>query len=360
MVACAHYGACEHYGHRGKSGVTMKAAVMRGTQQIAVEDIPTPEPGPNQVLVKIKYSGICGSDVHRFQYGMINSGSVMGHEFIGEVVQCGAMVTKLKTGDRVVSGGGEPPAGAAARVSVGDRYSARTVGLKSTTVGGFAEYIAMDEWRPLRIPPGVSDELAVLAEPASIAVHAVRTSRFKIGDIAVVMGAGPIGLLVMQVLNAGGAEGVYVSEPAPARAAAARALGAALVMNPADTDVVTEMVERSQGLGVPVAFDAAAAKPTLQQGLEMVRRGGQVLVVSMAWEDVDLLTVEWIGREVEMKAAYGSEPVDWQTVLNLMARGQISNESMVTPESFIGFDEMQSSLERLMKPEEHVQVVLVP
>jgi len=88
----------------------MKAAVMRGTQQIAVEDIPTPEPGPNQVLVKIKYSGICGSDVHRFQYGMINSGSVMGHEFIGEVVQCGAMVTKLKTGDRVVSGGGEPPA----------------------------------------------------------------------------------------------------------------------------------------------------------------------------------------------------------------------------------------------------------
>ena len=182
---------------------------MRGTQQIAVEDIPTPEPGPNQVLVKIRYSAICGSDVHRFQYGMINSGSVMGHEFIGEVVQAGAMVTMLKTGDQVVGGGGEPPAGVAARVSMGERYSARTVGLKSTTVGGFAEYIAMDEWRPLHIPSGVSDELAVLAEPASIAVHAVRTSRFKIGDTAVVMGAGPIGLLVMQVWNAGGALGVY-------------------------------------------------------------------------------------------------------------------------------------------------------
>ena len=338
----------------------MKAAVMRGTQQIAVEDVPTPEPGPDQVLVKIRYSAICGSDVHRFQYGMINPGSVMGHEFIGEVVQAGVSVTMLKPGDRVVGGGGEPPAGAPARVSVGNRYSARTVGLESTTVGGFAEYIVMDEWRPLQIPAGVSDELAVLAEPASIAVHAVRRSKFRIGDAAVVMGAGPIGLLVMQVLNAGGAEAVYVSEPAPARAAAAQALGAALVMDPGDTDVVKKVVELSGGLGVPVAFDAAAARPTLQQGLEMVRRGGQLLVVSMAWEDVDLLTVEWIGREVEMKAAYGSEPVDWRTALNLMERGQLSSKSMVTADSFIGFDEMQSSMERLMKPDEHVQVVLVP
>lgn len=338
----------------------MKAAVMRGTQQIAVEDVPTPEPGPDQVLVKIRYSAICGSDVHRFQYGMMTPGSVMGHEFIGEVVQTGADVTLLKPGDRVVGGGGAPPAGAPASLSGADRYSARTVGLGSTKSGAFAEYIVMDEWRPLQIPPGVSDELAVLAEPASVAVHAVRTSKFRIGDATVVMGAGPIGLLVMQVLNAGGAEAVYVSEPAPARAAAAQTLGAALVMDPGDTDIVAKVVELSGGLGVPVAFDAAAARPTLQQGLEMVRRGGQVLLVSMAWEDVDLLTVEWIGREVEMKAAYGSEPVDWRTVLNLMERGQLSSESMVTDDSFIGFDEMQHSLERLMKPEEHVQVVLVP
>ncbi len=88
----------------------MKAAVVRGTQKIVVEDIPTPEPGPNQVLIKIKYSAICGSDVHRFQYGMANEGSVLGHEYIGEVVQTGVGVTLLNEGDQVVSGGGEPPA----------------------------------------------------------------------------------------------------------------------------------------------------------------------------------------------------------------------------------------------------------
>ena len=174
----------------------MKAAVIRGTQQIQVEDVPTPEPGPNQVLVKIKYSAICGSDVHRFQYGMMNSGSIMGHEYIGEVVQSGADVTLLNEGDRVVSGGGESSEGVPARAS-GDRYSARTMGLKAPPQGGFAEYIVLDEWRPLEIPKNVSDELAVLAEPASIAVHAVRTSKFSIGDSVVVMGAGPIGLFIL-------------------------------------------------------------------------------------------------------------------------------------------------------------------
>ncbi len=337
----------------------MKAAVIRGTQQIQVEDVPTPEPGSNQVLVKIKYSAICGSDVHRFQYGMMNSGSIMGHEYIGEVVQLGADVTLINEGDRVVSGGGESPEGVPAR-SAGDRYSARTMGLKAPPQGGFAEYIVLDEWRPLVIPKNVSDELAVLAEPASIAVHAVRTSKFSIGDSVVVMGAGPIGLLTMQVLNAAGAGAVYVSEPATARADAARVLGATIVMNPTEEDVVSKILEISGGPGVPIAFDAAAAQPTLQQGLEMVRRGGQVLVVSMAWENVDLLTVEWIGREVEMKASYGSQPIDWRTVLNLMERGLLSEQAMVTDESFIGFDEMQSSMERLMKPDEHVQLVLVP
>ncbi len=301
----------------------MKAAVTRGTQQIQVEDVPTPEPGSNQVLVKIKYSAICGSDVHRFQYGMMNSGSIMGHEYIGEVVQLGADVTLINEGDRVVSGGGESPEGVPAR-SAGDRYSARTMGLKAPPQGGFAEYIVLDEWRPLVIPKNVSDELAVLAEPASIAVHAVRTSKFSIGDSVVVMGAGPIGLLTMQVLNAAGAGAVYVSEPATARADAARVLGATIVMNPTEEDVVSKILEISGGPGVPIAFDAAAAQPTLQQGLEMVRRGGQVLVVSMAWENVDLLTVEWIGREVEMKASYGSQPIDWRTVLNLMERGLLS------------------------------------
>jgi (R,R)-butanediol dehydrogenase/meso-butanediol dehydrogenase/diacetyl reductase len=191
-------------------------------------------------------------------------------------------------------------------------------------------------------------------------MHAIRLSNFRVGDTAVVLGAGPIGLLVQQILKAAGAGEIYVSEPAPARAEAAAKLGATRVFDPRSEDVVAEVVAATDGLGAPVVFDCAAAKPTLQQGLEMARRGGQVVVVSLAWVEIPLLTVEWVGREVEMKAAYGSTPDDWKAVLRLMERGQIDHAPMVTPESFIGFDEMQSSLTRLMSPDEHIQLVLAP
>ncbi len=332
---------------------------MRGEQNIVVEEVPTPEPGPDQVLIKIKYSGLCGSDVHRFQYGMAEPGSIMGHEFCGEIAAVGANVKEWKEGDRVVGGGGANPDGIP-RLSSGARYSARTVGFKTPGWGGFAEYAVMDHWRPLPLPDSVSWETAVLTEPCAIAVHAVRRSAFKIGDQVVVMGAGPIGLLTQQVLQAGGASAVYVSEPAPARASAARDLGATEVFDPINTDVVSNIVELSDGLGVPLAFDCAAAKPTLQQGLEMVRRGGQVTVISMAWEDVPLLTVEWIGREVEMKASYGSTPEDWQIVLNLMEQGKVVAGPMIDDLSFIGFEEMQATLTRLMTPQDDIQSVLVP
>ncbi|MDA1298429.1 MAG: zinc-binding dehydrogenase [Chloroflexi bacterium] len=337
----------------------MKAAVMRGERRIEIEDVPTPEPGPDQVLIKIKYSGLCGSDVHRFQYGMAEPGSIMGHEFCGEVAVVGANVTAWKEGDRVIGGGGTPLDGVT-RPTSGPRYSARTVGFKTPGWGGFAEYAVMDAWRPLRIPDKVSWETAVLAEPCAIAVHAVRRSRFRVGDRAVVLGAGPIGLLVQQVLQAGGARAVYVSEPAPARAEAARSLGATEVLDPLSRDVVARVLELTDGLGAPVAFDCAAAKPTLQQGLEMVCRGGEVTVVSMAWEDVPLLTVEWIGREVEMKASYGSTPEDWQIVLGLMEQGKINSGPMVGQDSFIGFGDMQSTLSRLITPSDQIQSVLVP
>ena len=338
----------------------MKAAVMRGEQRIEIEDVPTPEPAPDQVVVKVKYSALCGSDVHRFQYGAAESGAVMGHEFCGEIAAIGSDVRGWKEGDRVIGGGGANP-NSTQRATSGARYSARTVGFDSPAFwGGFAEYAVMPGWRPLRIPDNVSWETAVLAEPCAIAVHAVRRSSFKVGDQVVVLGAGPIGLLTQQVLQAGSARAVWVSEPAPARAEAARKLGATDVFDPAQIDVVKTIVELTDGLGAHVAFDCAAAKPTLQQGLEMVRRGGEVTVISMAWEDVPLLTVEWIGREVDMKASYGSTPDDWQIVLSLMEQGKIDSGPMISEESFIGFDKMQSTLTRLMTPQDDIQSVLVP
>jgi len=339
----------------------MKAAVYVDKQRLDVRDVPTPKPGPGQVLVKIKYCAICGSDVHRFQYGMVHPDVVLGHEYSGIVAEVGEGVERWQVGDRVVGGGGSPPPGAPPSISRMPRYSARTVGFDLfASFGGYAEYVVMDEWRPLPVPEGVSDEAASLTEPCAVAVHAVRLSRLHVGDTAAVIGAGPIGLLCLQVVNASGASAAYVSEPAPARAAAAKELGATRVLDPRNEDVVSEIVSATGGLGAPVAFECAAARDTLQQSLEMVKRAGQVVVISLAWEPVPLLTVEWVGREVELKASYGSRPEDWRISLDLMEAGKVRVDPMIGPDHYVPLDGIQEAFESLMTPGPHAQLLVVP
>jgi len=339
----------------------MKAAVYSGKQRLDVQEVPTPTAGPGQILIKISCCAICGSDVHRFQHDMVRPGMVLGHEFCGTVAEIGDDVDSWQVGDRVVGGGGTPPPGTPPGISRMPRYSARTVGFDpNATFGGFAEYVALDAWRALPTPEEVPDETAVLTEPCAVAVHAVRLSNLRVGDSAVVLGAGPIGLLALQIANASGATSTYVTDPMPARAKAAEQLGASRVIDPSRDDVVAEIVEMTGGLGAHVAYECAAATNTLQQALEMVRRSGQVVTVSLAWENVPVLTVEWVGREVEMKAVYGSVSDDWRTSLDLMKAGKVRSGPMVGPDSYVPLDGIQGAFERLLEPDPPVQLVVVP
>ena len=325
----------------------MKAAVYKEKQRLVVEEVPTPSPGPGQVLIRVTQCAICGSDVHRFQHGMLRPDAVMGHEYCGVIAELGEGVNEKKVGDRVVGGGGTPPEGG--RVPQ-PRYTARTLGFQPGAGGAYAEYVVGAAWRFLPVPEGVSDDTAALAEPCSVAVHAVRLSKLRLGDRVAVIGTGPIGLLCLQAARASGATTIYVSEPTEARAAAARRMGADVVINPVETDVVAEMVELTDGQGPDVVFECAAAHGTLQQALEMVRRDGQVVVVSLAWEEDPVLSVEWVGREVEMKTAYGSQPVDWRTTLALMERGAVNVEPMIGAESHVPLDNIQEAFESLIRP----------
>ena len=140
----------------------MKAAVFKGKQRLSVEEVPLPQPGPGQVLVKVRYCAICGSDVHRFQYGQLSAGSVMGHEFCGTIAAVGSGVTAWREGDRVVGGGGTPPTGSPTPLTLAPRYSARTVGFgPGGTPGGYAEYALLQDWNVLAIPDNVSVAAAI-------------------------------------------------------------------------------------------------------------------------------------------------------------------------------------------------------
>ena len=188
----------------------MKAAVFKQAGLLEVEDVPKPKPTAGQVLVKVNYCGICGSDLHRYAYGHMAPGVIMGHEFTGVVAEVGPGVTDLKVGDRVSRGYRGP---------LLPRYSAREKGFTADpkAPGAYAEYIAQTASTLMRLPDSLPDDVGTLAEPLSIGVHAVRLSSIKMGDAVVVLGAGPIGLLALQCIKQAGPSVVIVSEPAAAR-----------------------------------------------------------------------------------------------------------------------------------------------
>ena len=338
----------------------MKAAVYKGQQQFSIEEVATPSPGPGQVLVRVKYSAICGTDVHGFLYDVVPPGSVMGHEYCGAIAELGPDTSRWRVGDRVVGGGGVNPSGVERAARSEPRYNFRTMGYTAKALRAYAEYVVLEEWEPIPIPEGVPDETAALCEPCSVAVHAVRESKLRLGDAAVVLGAGPIGMFCLQVARAAGAGSVIVSEPAPARKDAALELGADAVIDPTEEDVIERVVELTGGRGPDVVFDCAGAGSTLDQAMSMVRRGGQVVLVALAWEPTSVLPVDWIAREINLRASFGALSHEWQIALELMKTGKVNVAPMVPSESYVPLDDIQEVFDSLRQPSTQRQMVVRP
>ncbi len=338
----------------------MRAAVYKGKQSFAVEDLPRPVPGPGEVLIRVKYSAVCGTDVHAFLYDAPPPGAVLGHEYSGRIAETGPGVTRWKKDDRVMGGGGEPPPGTQVPLRDHPRFDYRSMGPSINSVRSYAEYVINKDWEVIAIPEEVSDMEAALCEPAAVAVRAVRKSAARIGDSVAVLGAGPIGLFVIQAARAAGAAGVYVSEPSAARRRAALEVGADAVIDPTANDPVESVVELTGGLGPEVVYECASARPTLSQAFNMARRGGQVMLVAIAWEPTAVVPVEWMAREISLAASFGTDPRDWATVLSLIRDRKIDVSVMATDAGTIGLEGIQETFEALIKPTTQIQMVVDP
>jgi (R,R)-butanediol dehydrogenase/meso-butanediol dehydrogenase/diacetyl reductase len=293
-------------------------------------------------------------------YEIAPPGTVLGHEFSGTVVKTGSQVRRWKAGDRVVGGGGEPPAGEQSASRVHPRYNYRTMGFQGGRTRAYAEYLLMEEWEPIALPEGVPEEAASLTEPCAVAVHAVRNSGLKLGDTVGILGAGPIGLLCLQAAKAAGAGRVFVSEPAHARSRAAAALGADAVLDPTKEDVTATMVELTDGQGPDVIFDCAGIRSTLDQAMNTVRRSGQVVLVAVPWEPLPLLPADWMAREIRLHTSWGSSPGDWKISLELMKSGKVSMKPLLSESSFVPLAGIEKAFEALMKPSTQLQMVVKP
>ncbi len=333
----------------------MKAAVYKENQRLVVEDVADPIPEPDEIVMRVAYCAICGSDLHRYAYSMMSPGTIMGHEYSGVVVEVGKNVKTWKVGDRVTRCGGKPAPGRDLP-NFPPRFSAQERGFLPQKPGAYAEYMAIHEEKVMPIPEQVSDLESSLVEPLNVAVHAVRASKLKLGDNAVVLGVGPIGLFVQQCARLAGACRVYVSDVNPARLKVAEVLGADGAFNPEHTDFVKEIVSRTE-IGADVAFECAGAKPTLQQAMNVVRMGGQAVLVSLAWEPVHFLPVEWVGREVELKSCYGHLNSEWLVSMKLVKEKRVQVEPIIS--KVINLAQIDETFRELLaKDNELVQVVV--
>ena len=283
----------------------MKAAVYRGLGELRVHDIPVPEPGPGEMLVRVDVCGVCITDVKKIQKGLLPGPRVFGHEIAGRVAALGAGVCSFREGDRVVLHH-HIPCRSCFYCGVGAYAQCETYKKNGTTAGfepsggGFAEYVKAMPWiveqGAIAVPDGVTAEEASFVEPVNTCLKAVRKAGIQAGQTVLVVGQGPIGLILMQLCRWAGAS-VLASDPLPDRRAMGARLGAAAVLDPREVDVAAEVRALASGRGADVAILAAVGPAPFAQALAATRPGGRVLVFAatapgeIAEVDLGALTV---------------------------------------------------------------------
>lgn len=264
----------------------MRAAVYRGQGRVVVEQVPVPEIGPGEALVRVSACGICGTDIKKIEHGFLAPPLILGHEVAGTIVAVGEGVGKRTIGDRVVCFH-HVPCGQCfycQRRLFSQCSKYKKVGLTAgfqPSGGGFAEYVRAMPWiveeGMVPIPAGVSFEEATFVEPLNTCIKAVEKGRVAAGEQVAVLGQGPIGMLLLMLSRHLGAEAV-TSDPLPARREASLRFGAAKSFEPADAGLREEVMRRTEGRGADAVLVAAAHPSLVGQALSLARPGGRVLL----------------------------------------------------------------------------------
>jgi len=314
----------------------MKAIMKTKPEQgIEVLDIPVPEVRADEVLIKVRAASICGSDLGIYKYTSAYSKMtlpvVMGHEFSGEIIETGKDVAGFKVGDRVLSESVK-----ACGVCKYCKEGRSNLCEESTlfgihTAGGFAEYVAVPHKLLHRMPENMSYEDAALVEPLSNALHFVRDiTPFRINDFVVVQGCGPIGLYSAQLFKLGGAEVLMTGlEADKTRFEIAKKLGIETV-NIQAQDLGEIVMERTNGTGADIAFVAVGAPPAVMQATRIVRKRGRITVVGIFGQEVPIDMTWLVRRELEIKGAYDAKPVNFPQSIDLISRGLVDVNSVLT------------------------------
>lgn len=342
----------------------MKAALYEGVGRIRMVDIPKPVPGPGEIVIKVDYCGICGTDIHAYMYeGIIAPGTVLGHETVGTIVEMGSGINGLKVGDRIIPSllnyqcscyyhrHGKPHL-CPKMMSVG-------AGVAPGTIGGYAEFHKCTSG--IKIPDNVALEDAVLWDIFCTALGGIRKSRFKIGDNVAVVGCGAVGLAAVQLLSLGGAAYITAVEIDDRKRELALKYGADLAVSPDEELDIKQKIENAHysGVGCDVTYEIAGNSKAVSLAVNLCKKGGQALIIGTSMEPLETIRpAELILSEVEIKPSFVSGEEELFSFLKLLSAGRINTKGMIT--EVVRLDDIPEVMERLSKTAIQVRVAVKP
>jgi len=325
----------------------LKGIYYATAREIEVKnDLPKPIIEPDEVLIKVKYCGICGSDVGSFSaLGMCLPQIILGHEFSGEIAEIGENVKKLKVGDRVTANPNIP--------CLDCEFCAKGLEvmciLSSVGVsrdGALAEYINVRADRVHVLPESITYEEGTMIEPLSIAVQAVKLSNFVVGRNAVVFGAGTIGLMTIQVLKAAGASAIYVIEPVESKQKLALELGADQVFEPKRWSKITKLTKK---LGPDLIFDCVGLPETIMTSMKLVKRGGTIMIIGIHPQPFEMQGfLQLMAKNITMKGMFLADQDSFITSIDLIEKKSVNVKPMIT--KLIKIEDVPEMFEILVNP----------
>ncbi len=339
----------------------MRAAVFHAVgEPLVLEERPRPTAESGEIVVKVAFSGICGSDLHATEPSLVplEPGTILGHEFSGVVTE--STVPEWAPGDRVI---GVPlrecdecRVHGSCRDDLGILCPKnRIVGMSAAVPGAYAEFVRLGARYALRIPDAISLLAAALAEPMAVGAHAVRMAGSLIGRHVTVVGAGPIGLAVIIFARHAGARSITVSEIDPTKRARASQLGATATIDPAAERIQDALMRLSPP---EVIFECVGIPGLLQDCISVAPVRGRIVIVGVNRSEEVILPRVAIRKELSLQFVLGYQDEDFVRVLDLMAQGRIDAEALVT--RVIPLDDLPMTFEQLRQPGPDAKVLIDP
>lgn len=334
------------------------AHVMKGLAKLEAREgiwmtqAPVPEPGPNDVLIKVKRTAICGTDIHIYNWDAWASKTIpvpmiVGHEFSGEIVAIGSEVTRpLKIGERVSGEGHIIDMNSAAARAGRFHLDPGTRGVGVNRQGAFAEYLCIPAFNVVPLPDEVSDDVGAILDPFGNAVHTAQQFDLM-GEDVLVTGAGPIGIMAAAVARRAGARSVVLTDVNPARLDLATRLADVRPVNVAKEDLRDVMAAERIDNGFGVALEMSGAQPAIRQAIDVLEMGGRLAMLGIPAGGMDVVWSDVIMKALTIKGVYGREMFEtWRKMFGLI-KGGLDLEPLITHRLPVdrfqdGFDAMRS------------------